>query len=307
MALWLALAVAIAGCASEPQNLSLNKCLAGDWRVIGFEDGLDGLPPERITDHVAACSRYGVSPDYSAWRLGYEDGVRGYCTPAGGFRAGLNGASYYGVCTDGAEEGFLLAYADGRAALAARAAYAQAYSYYNTAYYNPAYYDPVYLYDPIYAGYWDGYHWDRVRWRHDHDDGEDEPDPAAVRDVARSLADALRQASDDKGLDAPADTDPAGARGLADAITSPPSAPEIAPARGGGAVAREMARRLADQSPPPVSDPGPAPAPSAFAAPPPAPVAAPSPPPAAPPPPPPSSQPARGVASALAGALKDGD
>jgi outer membrane murein-binding lipoprotein Lpp len=100
----------LAGCAS----LSEAECLSGDWRVIGFQDGTAGEPPGRVGQHSEACARYGVAPNLDLWRIGYEEGLVRYCTRPNGFSAGVQGSTYYGVCSGPAADEFLIAYRDGQ-------------------------------------------------------------------------------------------------------------------------------------------------------------------------------------------------
>jgi hypothetical protein len=115
---------ALAGCAS----LSEAECLSGDWRVIGFQDGAEGQPPDRVGEHSQACSRYGVAPSLDLWRRGYEDGLVSYCTRATGFRVGVTGSTYHGVCAGAAANEFLVAFRDGRSVFDVRQALGQAQS-----------------------------------------------------------------------------------------------------------------------------------------------------------------------------------
>jgi hypothetical protein len=106
----LALALLITGCAS---GLSKQECRLADWRTIGYEDGLQGLPQSRIGGHRKACAEYGVALNLDAYRSGWDEGVRRYCQPGSGYRLGRSGVRYNGVCPAGLEPGFLQAYASG--------------------------------------------------------------------------------------------------------------------------------------------------------------------------------------------------
>jgi hypothetical protein len=118
LAILLGSAAALASCAS----LSQAECVSGDWRVIGFNDGASGQPAGRVGDHGEACARYGVAPDLELWRLGYDEGLIAYCTRPNGFRAGVQGATYHGVCAGPAADEFIVAYQDGRHVYDARQA-----------------------------------------------------------------------------------------------------------------------------------------------------------------------------------------
>lgn len=114
----------LAGCAT----LSEGECLTGDWRLIGYQDGANGQPASRVGEHGEACARYGVSPNLDIWQMGYREGLVQYCTRSSGFRAGVTGSTYYGVCTGPYEGEFVQAFNDGRQVHDVRQALSQAQS-----------------------------------------------------------------------------------------------------------------------------------------------------------------------------------
>ncbi len=102
--------VVLGGCST----LSEEECLSGDWRTIGFEDGVAGRAMSRLTEHREACADYGVAPDLDAYTMGRDEGLRAYCQEANGFDVGARGLRYGGVCPPDLEDDFLAAYRDGR-------------------------------------------------------------------------------------------------------------------------------------------------------------------------------------------------
>jgi hypothetical protein len=103
-------ALALSGCAT----LSENECRTADWGRLGHQDGTNGHAESRLAEHAEACNKIGILPNATAWRAGWDRGVQSYCTPAVGWREGLAGRSYNGVCrTRGNEAGFLQAYQAG--------------------------------------------------------------------------------------------------------------------------------------------------------------------------------------------------
>ncbi|WP_421951963.1 DUF2799 domain-containing protein [Pelagibacterium sp.] len=84
----------LASCAT----LSQEQCEAGDWRAIGFNDGADGRPADRISSHAQACSEYGIPVDSALYQTGRTEGLRVYCRLANAERQGRSGERYYGVC-----------------------------------------------------------------------------------------------------------------------------------------------------------------------------------------------------------------
>ena len=71
-------------------GMSRDECALADWQTIGYEDGLRGFPAERIGAHRVACAKHQVTPNLAAYTGGRERGLREYCQPKNGFRAGLN-------------------------------------------------------------------------------------------------------------------------------------------------------------------------------------------------------------------------
>ena len=103
----LVLAVAsLSGCA----GMNADECMTSDWEAIGYEDGSRGFTSDRLGQHRKACAKHGVTPDFSAYQNGRDQGLVEYCHPSRGFSVGANGGSYYGVCSAHQEANFLDAY-----------------------------------------------------------------------------------------------------------------------------------------------------------------------------------------------------
>jgi outer membrane murein-binding lipoprotein Lpp/ribosome modulation factor len=100
----------LAGCSS---TMSKDECRTVDWRTIGYEDGVAGRSGQQIGQHRRACAEYGVTPDLEAYRAGRAEGLREYCRPHNGYRAGVTGAVYYDVCPADLAPAFLTAYDSG--------------------------------------------------------------------------------------------------------------------------------------------------------------------------------------------------
>ena len=102
-------------------GMSRNECVLADWQTIGYEDGLRGFPAEHIGAHRVACAKHQVTPNLAAYSAGRERGLREYCQPKNGFRAGLTGTGYANVCSGSSETTFVNAYQWGRQIHDARA------------------------------------------------------------------------------------------------------------------------------------------------------------------------------------------
>jgi hypothetical protein len=100
----------LAGCAT----LDESECRTGDWRQLGYVDGLKGYPMSRLAEHEQACARYGVAADRTGWQLGYIEGQVRYCTALSGYQQGRDGKSYANVCPPATDAVFRPAWDDGR-------------------------------------------------------------------------------------------------------------------------------------------------------------------------------------------------
>jgi hypothetical protein len=120
LALMASLAI---GCSS---GMGRDQCANADWQMIGFEDGLRGMPAERISVHRVACAKHQVTPDLAAYLAGRDKGLVEYCQPKNGFRVGLHGVGYANVCSGPAEPNFVSSYRYGRQIYDARSELRQA-------------------------------------------------------------------------------------------------------------------------------------------------------------------------------------
>jgi len=101
----------LAGCAAK---MSKDECRTVDWRTVGYEDGVAGQPGDRIGEHRRACAEYGITPDLNAYLAGRTAGLREYCQPHNGYRAGADGYTYYDTCPADLAPAFEQAYDEGR-------------------------------------------------------------------------------------------------------------------------------------------------------------------------------------------------
>jgi len=95
-------------------TLNKDECKTANWRVIGYEDGSTGQPASLIGAHRSACAEYGIKPDLDAYNNGRAEGLHQFCIPATGYKKGLSGNSYNGVCAGYKEAQFLSAYNAGK-------------------------------------------------------------------------------------------------------------------------------------------------------------------------------------------------
>jgi hypothetical protein len=109
----LSASLLVGGCTTS--TLSRDECRTVDWRTIGYEDGVAGRSGEQIGRHREACAEYGVTPDLDAYRAGRAEGLREFCQPRNGYRAGASGHAYHDSCPPELAAAFLAAYDQGRA------------------------------------------------------------------------------------------------------------------------------------------------------------------------------------------------
>lgn len=79
-------------------SLTQEQCLNGDWRSIGYNDGVNGRLESYISRHFDACGKVGVVPDTRAWLEGRKAGLPLYCTPQNAYNEGRGGDSLSPVC-----------------------------------------------------------------------------------------------------------------------------------------------------------------------------------------------------------------
>ncbi len=94
-------------------SMSAEECSVLDWRSVGYEDGVAGLPGNHIAQYRKACAKHGVGTDLSAYQAGRATGLQEYCQPSNGFRVGARGDVYQGVCPAPLEPAFLASYDSG--------------------------------------------------------------------------------------------------------------------------------------------------------------------------------------------------
>ena len=104
-------ALLLGACAAK---MSKDECRTVDWRTVGYEDGVAGRPGDRIGEHRRACAEHGITPDLDAYLAGREAGLREYCQPHNGYRAGAGGYTYYDACPAELAPAFEQAYDEGR-------------------------------------------------------------------------------------------------------------------------------------------------------------------------------------------------
>ncbi len=122
------LIVGLAVLAASCETMSPEACQTADWRALGEVDGAAGAPLSKFEARQNSCAKVGITPDFATYSLGRDYGLQSFCQPASGFRAGLNGYAYAGVCTGASEADFMSGYRDGARAYSAKQALSSAES-----------------------------------------------------------------------------------------------------------------------------------------------------------------------------------
>ncbi|MCG8440633.1 MAG: DUF2799 domain-containing protein [Caulobacterales bacterium] len=105
-----AAALLAAGCASIDEE----TCLSGDWRAIGYQDGVQGLSRDRLEARRRACARAGVLPYDAAWASGYQQGLAAFCTAETALELGVKGSALRGHCPPDRTAAFRAAHEAGK-------------------------------------------------------------------------------------------------------------------------------------------------------------------------------------------------
>lgn len=79
-------------------TLSKQHCLTGNWQTIGFNDGINGRTSEQLSTYNKTCAKAGIAPNYQAWELGYQLGLKRYCTKDNAYRIGRQGRQLSTTC-----------------------------------------------------------------------------------------------------------------------------------------------------------------------------------------------------------------
>lgn len=97
---------------SNCATLNEDECRTGDWYGLGLKNGRDGR--NLLSNHIKACTEYGITPHSSHYNKGMAEGIKTYCTPENGYREGSSGDTYSNVCPAHMEGAFLKKYRIGK-------------------------------------------------------------------------------------------------------------------------------------------------------------------------------------------------
>ncbi|RTR27207.1 DUF2799 domain-containing protein [Shewanella atlantica] len=81
-------------------SLNLEQCKHSDWYSLGMTDGNSGSASSTLNGYIEDCSEFGLRVNSEQWIAGYRAGLENYCQPENGYKLGLQGSYYNGVCSN---------------------------------------------------------------------------------------------------------------------------------------------------------------------------------------------------------------
>jgi len=90
-------------------TIAMNElnCYVADWQALGFEEAEQG---KVFSNTSRNCSDFGVAVDERQFEIGYDLGIKNYCTKENGSAVGRVGHEYLDVCPRSLEVNFLKGY-----------------------------------------------------------------------------------------------------------------------------------------------------------------------------------------------------
>ncbi|WP_372741422.1 DUF2799 domain-containing protein [Neptunomonas sp.] len=93
--------------------MNQSECLHADWQLIGQADASKGVHSSVLDEYRNDCAEYAVLPSRQDYHLGYQQGLKQFCTRTSGFFYGKKGSKYRGICPASLEAEFLEGYVPG--------------------------------------------------------------------------------------------------------------------------------------------------------------------------------------------------
>lgn len=108
----LALSVSAIAVLPSCAPISRDSCVNDSAEQIGYRAAMDNADRElRMREIDRTCIKFGREVDIQGYLDGFEAGTRAFCVPDNGYRWGLAGREYNGICRD---PEFGMAYAEGK-------------------------------------------------------------------------------------------------------------------------------------------------------------------------------------------------
>ncbi|NRA17251.1 MAG: DUF2799 domain-containing protein [Oceanospirillaceae bacterium] len=96
----------LTGCASMNQF----ECISADWSKVGYENALSGKKGNYVAKHTEACAEYAITPQFSEYRRGWDQGIKKFCTAQFAWDYASDGRYYHDSCSAETEAVFIPAY-----------------------------------------------------------------------------------------------------------------------------------------------------------------------------------------------------
>ena len=100
----------LASCGHKPLSPTAAQCVEKDWYEIGRQDGRRGDSLKRLKKWKNFCEGF---LNQRMYNLGYNKGLKQYCSSENAFHLGKNGAPYKDICRKDLKEEFLKYYKKG--------------------------------------------------------------------------------------------------------------------------------------------------------------------------------------------------
>lgn len=94
---------------SACSEMDATDCEFADWKILGIEDGAKGKSNEIFRDKFNECNKYGIKADREKYMLGWNQGIKQFCTTRNGFEYGKK-HEYKQTCPKELERQFLKGY-----------------------------------------------------------------------------------------------------------------------------------------------------------------------------------------------------
>jgi hypothetical protein len=80
--------------------MSVEQCQITDWGQQGYVDGATGQNQSVFSRYKNDCEKAGIQPNVQAYQRGWSNGIKQFCTPNGGWKAGIEGkVNLLEICT----------------------------------------------------------------------------------------------------------------------------------------------------------------------------------------------------------------
>ncbi|MDO4700342.1 MAG: DUF2799 domain-containing protein [Moraxella sp.] len=93
--------LSLSGCLSTGM-LKAHDCPNTDWKLVGYQDGINGESAQKILRHARTCQGHNP-PNRALWEAGRQEGLNKYCTKTNAYNLGRMGRTLNAVCEDNLE------------------------------------------------------------------------------------------------------------------------------------------------------------------------------------------------------------